>query len=103
MPEVSAPESAGTVIAYTTINGSNSHGDLSANAPIRSATKAELNITAVMARWRPNRNAHSLPRMLAGIASTENSTLTTTGVRSEASDFFMATNVQNATSQVLMP
>jgi hypothetical protein len=39
MPDVSAPESAGTVIAYTTINGSNSHGDLSARTPINNATK----------------------------------------------------------------
>ena len=41
--------------------------------------------------------------MLAGIASTENTTLTTTGVSSEASECFIATKVQNATSQVLMP
>ena len=60
-------------------------------------------MTAVMARWRPNRSANSLPRMLAGIASTENSTLTTIGVRSEASEFLTATKVQNATSQVRMP
>ena len=40
-------------------------------------------MTAVMARWRPIRSANSLPRMLAGIASTENSTLTTIGVRIE--------------------
>ena len=41
--------------------------------------------------------------MLAGIASTENSTLTTMGVRIEASEFFIATKVQNATIQVRMP
>ena len=60
-------------------------------------------MTAVMARCRPNRSANSLPRMLAGIASTENTTLTTTGVRIEPCEFFIATKVQNATSQVLMP
>ena len=85
------------------IRGSRSIGEASANIPIRSATAAEANITAVMARCRPIRSANSLPRMLAGIASTENSTLTTIGVRIELSEFFIATKVQNATSQVLIP
>ncbi len=103
MPEVKAPESAGTVIAYSSIKGSNSHGERSASRPISSATAAEQNITAVMARWRPNLSANSLPRMLAGIASSENTTLMTIGVRIDASEFLIATKVQNATSQVRMP
>jgi hypothetical protein len=41
--------------------------------------------------------------MLAGIASRENSTLTTVGVNIEESEVRIATNVQNATSQVLIP
>jgi hypothetical protein len=52
IPEVSAPESAGTVKAYASSNGSSSQGELSAKNPIRSATRAELNITNVIARWR---------------------------------------------------
>ena len=60
-------------------------------------------MTAVIARCRPNLSASSLPRMLAGIASRENSTLTTTGVKMEEAEFFIATKVQNATSQVLIP
>jgi len=85
------------------ISGSSSQGDLSAKNPISSATAAEANITADMARWRPNLRANSLPRILAGMASRENMTLTTIGVRREAPEFFAATNVQNATIQVLMP
>ena len=84
-------------------SGNNNQGDLSANNPIRRATAAEANITADMARWRPNRSANSLPRMLAGMASKVNTTLTTIGVRSEAPELFAATNVQNATIQALMP
>ncbi len=85
------------------ISGSSSQGDWSAKKPIRSATAAEANITADMARWRPNRSANSLPRMLAGMASSVKTTLTTIGVRSEAPALFAATNVQNATIQALMP
>ena len=76
---------------------------MSANAPIRSATRAELNITAVMARWRPNFSASSLPKMLAGIASRENTTLTTMGVKIDTLPFLTTIKVQNATSQVRMP
>ena len=85
------------------IRGRRNQGDLSANIPISSATMAELSITAVIARWRPIRSANSLPIMLAGMASIENSTLTTMGVKIEDPEFFIATNVQNATSQVLIP
>src|SRR5690349_15847685 len=49
MPDVSAPESAGTVMAYAMIKGSRNAGDLSANTPSRSAASAEANITIVMA------------------------------------------------------
>jgi hypothetical protein len=41
--------------------------------------------------------------MLAGIASRENTTLTTMGVKTEDCPFFTVTKVQNATSQVLIP
>jgi hypothetical protein len=41
--------------------------------------------------------------MLAGMASRENTTLTTTGVKIEASELLSDTKVQNATIQVLMP
>jgi hypothetical protein len=41
--------------------------------------------------------------MLAGMASSENTTLTTIGVRIEASEFLSETKVQNPTIQVLMP
>src|SRR6476620_3976632 len=54
MPDVNAPESAGTVKAYTSIKGSRNAADLSANTPISSATAAEENMTAVIARCRPN-------------------------------------------------
>ena len=37
------------------------------------------------------------------MASMENTTLTTIGVRIEASELLAATNVQNATIQVLIP
>ena len=41
--------------------------------------------------------------LLAGIASSENATLTTIGVKIEASEFLSETKLQNATIQVLMP
>ena len=91
-------------VAMTSMGeGSSNQGDRSAKIPIRSATMAEQSITAVMARCRPIRSANSLPRMLAGIASTENSTLTTMGVRIRVSEFLIVTKVQNATIHVLMP
>ena len=90
-------------MAYASSKGNSSQGDRSANRPINSATAADVNITVEIARWRPNRSASSLPRMLAGIASMENTTLTTIGVRIDVLEFRATTNVQNATIQVLMP
>jgi hypothetical protein len=80
-----------------------SQGELPADKPIRSATTAELSMTAVIARCRPNFNASSLPTILAGIARREKTTLTTIGVKIDASPCRNTTNVQNATSQVLIP
>ncbi len=60
-------------------------------------------MTAVIARWRPNRSAASLPRMLAGIASSVTSTLTATGASSAEPPLCATTKVQNATIQVRMP
>lgn len=45
-----------------------------------SATQADAIITIVIARWRPNFSAASLPRMLAGIEITAKQKLSTTGL-----------------------
>ena len=50
MPDVRAPESAGTVIAKIAINGSSTHADLSAMMPTVTATMAETIMIDVMAR-----------------------------------------------------
>ena len=52
----------------------------------------------VIARWRPNRKAISFPRMLDGIARTENTKLMTIGVRNADPSPLAATKAQNATN-----
>ena len=71
--------------------------------PIASATAAEAVIRSTSARYRPKWRAASLPRMLAGIASNENTTLTVAGPSQAGSEFRAATKVQKATIQVRMP
>jgi len=49
-------------------------------SPMISATQADAIMTTVIARWRPNFSAASLPRMLAGIEITAKQKLSTTGL-----------------------
>ena len=48
-------------------------------APRSRATAAEAIITVVMARWRPNFSAASLPKMLSGMDRMAKKKLTVTG------------------------
>ena len=103
MPDVNAPESAGTVMAYTRINGSSSHGDLSANTPIRSATAAEAEHHRRDGAVAAEPEREFIAKNAGGHGEHGEHTLTTIGVRIDASEFLKETKVQNATIHVLMP
>lgn len=103
MPDVRAPESEGTVKAYTKSNARRATGAVPTAQARMIATNAEDNIRSVNARCRPNLIANSLPRMLDGMDSSENTTLTVSGLRSAVEALRATTNDQNATIHVRMP
>ena len=103
MPAVRAPESAGTVIAYSSSSVVATQGEAPAVAPSVIATRAEASCMAVMARRRPKRIASSLPMMLAGIASSATTTLAAIGPNGAAVPWRATTKVQKATIHVRMP
>ena len=70
MPEVNAPESAGTVMRIDQHQRQQQPRRLvGKHADQQRHQRRKRTSRPVMARWRPNLSASSLPRMLAGMAS----------------------------------